>query len=51
MKSQKDFYTAEVAMQYTDRYDETMISFANNIITPRGRYSRGRLQGGSHRRG
>ncbi len=36
MKSQKDFYTAEVAMQYTDRYDETMISFANNIITPEG---------------
>ena len=36
MKSQKDFYTAEVAMQYTDRFDEMMMSFANNIITPEG---------------
>ena len=36
MKSQKEFNTAEIALQYTDRYDETIMSFANNIITPEG---------------
>lgn len=36
MKSQKEFTTAEVALQYNDTYNETMMSFANNIITPEG---------------
>ncbi len=36
MKVQKGFQSAEVALQYTTRYDETMMSFANNIITPEG---------------
>ncbi len=36
MKTQKEFNTAEVAFQYTDKYDETLMSFANNIITPEG---------------
>ncbi len=36
MKAQKEFTTAEIAFQYTDKYDETMMSFANNIITPDG---------------
>ena len=36
MKVQKGFTSAEVALQYTNRYDETMMSFANNIITPEG---------------
>lgn len=27
---------AEVAMQYNDSYNETIVSFANNIITPEG---------------
>ncbi len=36
MKLQKEFTSAEVALQYTDRYDETIMSFANNIITPEG---------------
>ena len=36
MKVQKGFQSAEVALQYTNRYDETMMSFANNIITPEG---------------
>ena len=33
---------AEVAMQYTDRYDETLISFANNMAT---------IEGGMHETG
>ena len=36
MKVQKGFTSAEVALQYTTRYDDTMMSFANNIITPEG---------------
>ncbi len=36
MKAQKEFTTAEIAFQYTDKYDETIMSFANNIITPEG---------------
>ncbi len=36
MKVQRGFQSAEVALQYTTRYDETMMSFANNIITPEG---------------
>ncbi len=36
MKVQKGFQSAEVALQYTTKYDETMMSFANNIITPEG---------------
>ena len=36
MKAQKEFSIAEVAFQYTDKYDETLMSFANNIITPEG---------------
>lgn len=36
MKAQKEFRIAEVAFQYTDKYDETIMSFANNIITPEG---------------
>ncbi len=36
MKAQKEFTIAEVAFQYTDKYDETLMSFANNIITPEG---------------
>ena len=27
---------AEIAMQYNDSYNETMLSFANNIHTPDG---------------
>ncbi len=36
MKTQKEFNIAEVAIQYTDKYDDTVMSFANNIITPEG---------------
>ncbi len=36
MKAQKEFTVAEIAFQYTDKYDETLMSFANNIITPEG---------------
>ena len=36
MKAQKEFTTAEVALQYNDSYTETMMTFANNIVTPEG---------------
>ena len=36
MKSEKDNYVAEVAMQYTTSYYETITSFANNIRTGEG---------------
>lgn len=36
MKGQKDNLIAEVALQYNDTYNETIMSFANNIITPDG---------------
>lgn len=32
----KDDYTAEVAMQYNDSYNELILSFANNVHTPDG---------------
>ena len=41
---------AEVAMQYNDGYSEIIVSFANNVPHPRGRYARGGLQAGSHQR-
>ena len=36
MKGQKGDAIAEVAMQYNDSYNETILSFANNIHTPEG---------------
>lgn len=39
---QKDDHEMEVAMQYTDRYNETILSYANNINT---------TEGGSHMAG
>ena len=36
MKAEKDNYVAEVAMQYSTSYYETIISFANNIHTVEG---------------
>ncbi len=36
MKGQNEQYIAEIALQYNDKYDETIMSFANNIITPEG---------------
>ncbi len=39
MKAEKDNFVAEVAMQYTTSYYETLISFANNIHT---------IEGGTH---
>ena len=36
MKAQKEFRIAEVAFQYTDKSDETIMSFATNIIPPEG---------------
>ncbi len=36
MSGMKGTSTAEIAMQYTGRYDETMISFANDINTTEG---------------
>jgi len=36
MKAQKGFTTAEVALQYNDTYNETLMTFANNIVTPEG---------------
>lgn len=32
----KDDYTAEIAMQYNDSYNELVLSFANNVHTPDG---------------
>ena len=36
MQGQKGDAIAEVAMQYNDSYNETILSFANNIHTPEG---------------
>jgi len=36
MKAQKDTNTAEVAMQYNASYNETLLTFANNINTVEG---------------
>ena len=36
MSGQKDDSTVEVAMQYTDTYAETIVSFANDVRTPEG---------------
>ena len=36
MKAQRDVTTAEVALQYNDTYNETLLTFANNIITTEG---------------
>ncbi|MBQ9348852.1 MAG: DNA topoisomerase (ATP-hydrolyzing) subunit B [Oscillibacter sp.] len=36
MAGQKDDAMAEVAMQYNDDYNETILSFANNVHTPEG---------------
>jgi DNA gyrase subunit B len=32
----KDDYEAEIAMQWTDSYNEVITSYANNISTPEG---------------
>ncbi len=42
MKAQKDYTTAEVALQYNDSYNETLLTFANNINT---------VEGGTHEAG
>ena len=42
MKGEKDNSIAEVAMQYNDSYNETIISFANNMST---------IEGGTHETG
>ncbi|MCQ2413200.1 MAG: DNA topoisomerase (ATP-hydrolyzing) subunit B [Clostridia bacterium] len=42
MKGEKNGSIAEVAMQYNDSYNETMISFANNMST---------IEGGTHETG
>ena len=36
MQGKKDDDLAEIALQYNDSYNETMLSFANNIHTPEG---------------
>lgn len=36
MNAQRDVTTAEVAIQYNDTYNETLLTFANNIITTEG---------------
>ena len=36
LASAKDDATAEIAMQYNDGYNETLVSFANDIHTPEG---------------
>ena len=36
MKDQKGDNTAEIAIQYNDSYNETLQTFANNIVTPGG---------------
>ncbi len=36
MKAQKGYTTAEVALQYNDSYNETLLTFANNINTAEG---------------
>ncbi len=42
MKGEKDGSIAEVAMQYNDSYNDTIISFANNMAT---------IEGGTHETG
>lgn len=42
MRADADDKTAEIAIQYNDKYEETMISFANNIHT---------IEGGTHEDG
>ena len=42
MKGEKDGITAEVALQYNDSYNETLVSFANNMAT---------IEGGTHETG
>ena len=42
MKGEKNGSIAEIAMQYTDSYSETIISFANNMTT---------VEGGTHETG
>ena len=42
MKGERDGSIAEVAMQYNDSYNETLISFANNMST---------IEGGTHETG
>ncbi len=42
MCSEKDGYIAEVALQYNDSYNETLLTFANNINT---------IEGGTHETG
>ena len=42
MRAEADDKTAEIAIQYNDKYEETMISFANNIHT---------IEGGTHEDG
>ena len=36
MAGQKDDSVAEIALQYNDGYNETILSFANNVHTPEG---------------
>jgi len=36
MEGQKNDAMAEIAMQYNDSYNETILSFANNVHTPEG---------------
>ena len=36
MAGEKDDSMAEIAMQYTDTYNEILVSFANNVHTPEG---------------
>lgn len=36
MRTQRDVTIAEVALQYNDTYNETLLTFANNIITTEG---------------
>ena len=42
MKAEKDDITAEVALQYNDSYNETIVTFANNMST---------VDGGTHETG
>ena len=36
MRGQKDDASVEIAMQYSDSYNETIVSFANDVRTPEG---------------
>ncbi len=36
MRAERDDYVAEIAMQYNDTYNETLLTFANNIHTAEG---------------